>query len=186
MRTLNPQEKRTIRVAGTVLALGLLLLGGQKAWKWLAQQRAGYRQQLKEIQAVRDEIKPYSAKIEVLTNLMQRFKLDPAKLSKPNIVAGASAAMQQAATSGGIQLGPIKETPPRATSKELTTMQVEGSGQVTSIVTFLYRLESLGYPLIVDSVQLTPEAQKPGMVKMSLTITILDFEQWKKEETPNA
>jgi len=186
MRTLSAQEKRTVRIAGAVLAIGLVLLGGQKVWKWVGEQRATYRQQLKQIQAVRDEIKPYSAKIEVLTNLMTRFKLDPAKLSKPNIVASASAAMQQAATSGGIQLGPIKETPARSTSKELTTMQVEGSGQVTSIVTFLYRLESLGYPVIVDSVQLTPDAQKPGMVKMSLTITILDFEQWKKEEVPNA
>ena len=64
-------------------------------------------------------------------------------------------------------------------------MQVEGMGQVTAIVTFLYRLGSLGYPLIVDSVQLTPQPQ-PGMVKVSLTITILDFDQWKKEETPNA
>src|SRR6185436_2700987 len=111
MRTLSAQEKRTVRIAGAVLGIGLVLLGGQKVWKWVGGQRATYRQQLKQIQAVRDEIKPYSAKIEVLTNLMTRFKLDPAKLSKPNIVASASAAMQQAATSGGIQLGPIKETP---------------------------------------------------------------------------
>ena len=185
MRPLNPQEKRTIRVAGIVLGLGLVLLGGQKVWQWIGGQRATYRQQIKEIQAIRDEIKPYAAKVEVVTNLMNRFKMDPGKLSKATLVANASAAMQQAATTGGIQLGPIKESPAKTSSKELTTMQVEGMGQVTSIVTFLYRLESLGYPLIVDSVQLTPQPQ-PGMVKVSLTITILDFEQWKKEETPNA
>ena len=185
MRQLNPQEKRTIRIAGAVLGVSLILLGGQKLWQWIGGQRAAYRQQIKEIQAIRDEIKPYAVKIEVVTNLMNRFKMDPGKLNKATLVANASAAMQQAATSGGIQLGPIKESPARASSKELTTMQVEGIGQVTAIVTFLYRLESLGYPLIVDSVQLTPQPQ-PGMVKVSLTITILDFDQWKKEQTPNA
>jgi hypothetical protein len=111
--------------------------------------------------------------------------MDPAKLSNASLVADASAAIQKAATTGGVQLGPIRETRARASSKELTTMQLEGSGPVTAIVTFLHRLESVGYPLIVDSVQLNPEASKPGMVKVTLTITILDFEQWKKEEAPN-
>jgi hypothetical protein len=185
MRTLNAQEKRTIRIAGTILGIFLVLLGGQRFWKLIGGQRAAYQQEIKEIQAIRDELKPYAAKIEVVTNLMQRFKMDPAKLSNASLVADASAAIQKAATTGGVQLGPIRETRARASSKELTTMQLEGSGPVTAIVTFLHRLESVGYPLIVDSVQLNPEASKPGMVKVTLTITILDFEQWKKEEAPN-
>jgi hypothetical protein len=40
--------------------------------------------------------------------------------------------------------------------------------------------------MIVDSIQITPEKTGPGMVKMSLTIVILNFEQWKKEEKPDA
>jgi hypothetical protein len=46
-------------------------------------------------------------------------------------------------------------------------------------------LETLGYPLILDSVQINPDATKPGMVKLNLTIVILDFEQWKNEEMRN-
>ena len=185
MRALNPQEKRTIRSAAIVLGAFLILLGGQRVWGWVGGQHSAYRQQIKEIETIRAEIKPYEARIAVLTNLMQRFKMDPAKLSRASLVADASAAIQKAAAGGGIQLGPIRETHARASSKELTTMQLEGAGQITAILTFLHRLEGVGYPLIVDSVQLNPEPSKPGMLKLTLTITILDFEQWKKEEAPN-
>jgi hypothetical protein len=51
---------------------------------------------------------------------------------------------------------------------------------------FLHRLETLGYPLVLDTVQINSEPTKPGMVKMTLTIIILDFEQFKIEEVPSA
>ena len=54
-----------------------------------------------------------------------------------------------------------------------------------AVTTFLSRLDTLGYPMVVDSVQLSPEP-RPGMLKVTLTIIILDFDQWKKEEGPNA
>ena len=40
----------------------------------------------------------------------------------------------------------------------------------------------VGYPLIIDTVQLTPMPM-PGQVKVSLTIVILDFDKW---EAPHA
>ena len=64
-------------------------------------------------------------------------------------------------------------------------MQLEGAGPVPAVTAFLHRLDTLGFPLIVDSVQLSPEP-RPGMLKLNLTIIILDFDQWKKEEVPNA
>jgi len=100
-------------------------------------------------------------------------------------VADASAAIQKAAQSGKVQLGPIRETPGRSSAKELASIQLEGVGPVPAIMGFLHQLGSLGYPLVVDAVQLTPE-NKPGSLKMNLTIVILDFEQWKKDEVPNA
>jgi len=53
------------------------------------------------------------------------------------------------------------------------------------VMGLLSRLESVGFPLIIDSVQLTPDP-RPGQLKINLTILILDFEQWKKEEPPHA
>ena len=100
-------------------------------------------------------------------------------------MADASAAIQKAATTGGIKLGPVRESPARASNKELASMQLEGIGPVAGVLGLLSRLESLGYPLVVDTVQITPQNQ-PGSVKLSLTIVILDFDQWKNEKVPNA
>ena len=65
-------------------------------------------------------------------------------------------------------------------------MQLEGTGPIPAVMTLLHRLETLGYPLIVDSVQITGDPTKPGMVKLNLTIIILHFEAWKSPEVPNA
>ena len=111
--------------------------------------------------------------------------MDPAKLSRTSVVAEASAAIQKAAMGGGIQLGPVRESPARPSSKELASMQIEGMGPVPAVMGMLSRLESVGYPLIIDSVQLTSD-MRPGQLKVSLTILILDFEQWKKEGPPHA
>ena len=82
-------------------------------------------------------------------------------------------------------MGPVRESPGRASSKELGSVQIEGTGPVPAVMGLLGRLESVGYPLIIDSVQLTPD-MRPGQLKMSLTIVILDFDEWKKEGPPHA
>ena len=65
-------------------------------------------------------------------------------------------------------------------------MQLEGTGPVAAIMGFLHSVTTLGYPIVLDSVQITSDPTKPGAIKVSLTIVILDFEQWKKEEAPRA
>ena len=42
---------------------------------------------------------------------MEKFNLDPAKLSKATVVAATSSAIQKAAASGGIQFGPDPRIP---------------------------------------------------------------------------
>ena len=65
-------------------------------------------------------------------------------------------------------------------------MQLDCTGPVPAVMAFVHRFESIGYPIILDSVQLNPEPMKPGTLKLHLGIVILDFEQWKGEELPNA
>ena len=132
------------------------------------------------------EIDPYQSKAIRLKRLMESFHLDPSKLSKATVVAQASSAIQKTAMAGGIQLGPIRESPARGAEKELASIQLEGMGQVASIMTFVQRIGSLGYPLIVDSVQISADPMRPGMIKVSLTVTILDFDQWEKKEATRA
>jgi hypothetical protein len=185
MRALTPREKRTLRFGAVAVTIYLLGFGGLQVWKYFAKRRSDYQQMVHQAEALKQEVRLYEDKILVVKKLMEGFHMDPARLSRASVVADASAAIQKAAMGGGVQLGPVRESPARPSSKELASMQLEGTGPVPAIMGLLSRLESVGFPLIIDSVQLTPDA-KPGQLKMSLTILILDFEQWKKEEAPHA
>lgn len=123
---------------------------------------------------------------DVVKKLMTDFQLDPAKLSTNSAVASASAAIQKAAMSGGVQLGAIRESAGRSSAKELATIGFEGSGQVAAVISLLHRLPLLGYPLLIDSVQITADTTRPGQIKLSVTIIVLDFEWWKKAEASHA
>lgn len=182
MRTTTPREKKLIRYGGIGIAIYLLLFFIGKP---LQKQRTDYQKLVREAQALSDHVRPYKEKAEGVQKLMDTFQFDPAKLSKATVVGEASAAIQKAAMSSGIQVGSVRESLSRS-GKELASMQFEGMGQVPAIMGLLKRMETLGYPIIIDSVQITPEKMGPGMVKLSLTIVILDFEQVKAEEKPHA
>jgi hypothetical protein len=186
MRTLTQSEKRTVRLAGLGIAIYLIVFGGFKVWKFFEKKRTDYQQLVTEAQNLKTEVKRYETRIELVKKLMEKFHMDPAKLTKATVVAEASAAIQKAATSSGLQLGPVRESPARPSSKELASIQFEGSGPVLATMGLLNRLETCGYPLIIDSAQITADPTKPGQVKLSLTIVILDFDQQKIEEAPHA
>ncbi len=186
MRPLTDHEKRTIRIAAIGLAVYLVLFLGVRGWRGLEARRSEYQKLVRDGDRLKQELRPYENKILLLEKLKETFHIDPSKLSKATLVAEASAAIQKAAASGGVQLGPIRESPARASSKELASMQIEGFGPVPAMMTLLHRLETLGYPLMIDSVQINSEPAKPGMIKVNITIVILDYEQWKKEELRNA
>jgi hypothetical protein len=183
MRTMTAREQKFLRYAaiGIAIYLALFFVG-----KPLQKRRADYQLLVREAQALRDRIRPYQDKAAGAQRLMETFQFDPAKLSRATVVGEASAAIQKAALGSGIQVGAVRESLTRSSSKELASIQFEGTGQVSAIMGLLKRLETLGYPMIIDSVQFTPEKAGPGMVKMSLTIAILDFEQVKSEEKPHA
>lgn len=185
MTKISERDKRTLRIAGLGVAIYLILFFGIGGWKRLEGKRSEYRDLVASAQRLKREVQPYENRVLLAQKLKDGFKMDPRKLSRLTLVSEASAAIQKAAQSGKVQLGPIRESPGRSSAKELTSIQLEGTGPVPSIIGFLHHLESLGYPLVVETVQLTPES-KPGSVKMNLTIVILDFDQWKKEEAPGA
>jgi len=182
MRPLTDREKKIIAAAVVVAALCL----GFQGWKLLDKTRADYRNLVVEAQALREKINPYKDRVLVVEKLMAEFHLDPAKLSKQTLVADASAAIQKAAMGSGVALGPVRESHGRASAKELATMQIQANGQIPGVIAFLHQLGTLGFPIIVESAQVTSEPTRPGAMKVNLTITILDFEQWKKVEVPSA
>ena len=186
MRTLNPSERRTVRYAAIGITIYLVLFGGVKTWKFFAQQRADYLAMVGEARQLKIEAATFADRAAVAKKLMDDFHLDPAKLATNSVVAEASAAIQKAAMSGGVQPGPIRESTGRGANKELATIQFEGPGQVASVMALLNQLPLLGYPLVIDSVQITADAMQPGKIKLNLTIAVLNFEEWKKSEVPHA
>lgn len=181
MLALNDREKRTIGLGAAVLFICLLLLLA----KYFETRRSQYRQMVKEAQGLKQVVQPYKDKVLVLKKLMENYHLDPTRLSKASVVAEASSAIQKAAASNGIQFGPIRESPGRPSARELASIKLEGTGPVSAVIAFFHRLDTIGFPVIIESVQVNSDPTKPGMAKLSLTIILMDFDQWKPEETPN-
>lgn len=179
---LTARDRRTLRLGGMGLGAYLLLFGGWSTWQYMEKHRTNYRQLVRTAGDIRTRIELYQSRVIRLHRLMDAAQMDPAQLSQPKLVGGASAAIQQAATQGGLQLGPIRETAAKGSENELGTLQLEAFGQVRSITTFLHRLGSLGFPIIVDSVQISSDPMRPGFIKLSLVLILLNYEQWNMRE----
>jgi len=185
MRTLTDHEKRTVRRATIGIAIYLLLFCGFQMWKFLHRQRVEYLQLVADAKELRLKVQAYQSRSESLKRMMEEYRLDPAKLSRETIVGEASSAIQKAASASGIQVGTVRESASRGSADEIATMQFEGSGSVPAVTGLLNRMQTLGYPLVIDSVQIAPD-NRPGMMKLSLTIVILNFEKWKTPEATHA
>ena len=185
MRALTEYEKRSIRRATIGIAIYLVLFCGFKMWQYLHHRRAEYVQLVADANALKLKVQTYQERAEVVKRLMEDYHLDPAKLSRETIVAEASSAIQKTAAGSGVQVGAVRESASRGNGDEIASMQFEANGQVQAVTGFLNRMQTLGYPLIIDSVQMTTGPQ-PGMMKLSLTIVILNYENWKNPEAIHA
>jgi hypothetical protein len=185
MRPLTDYEKRSLRRATIGIAIYLILFSGFKMWQYLHHRQAEYAQLVKDAQDLKIKVQTYQERAEVVKRLMDDYHLDPAKLSRETIVAEASSAIQKAAMGSGVQFASVRESASRGNGDELVSMQFEGSGQVAAVTGFLNRMQTLGYPLIIDTVQMTTGPQ-PGVMKLSLSIVILNYENWKKPEAIHA
>jgi hypothetical protein len=186
MRELNPNEKRTIRLASIGLAVYLAVFGGFQVWKKFAAKRAEYQALVAEADRLKLEMERYETRALLTAKFMERYRIEPEKLTRNTVVAQASAAIQKSGTGMGLQIGPVRESPARGSDKELAAIQLEAAGPVPALLGFLHGIESIGFPVIVDSVQMNSEPSKPGQLKMNLTLIILDYDQWKKGEAPRA
>jgi len=186
MKALTNQEKRTVQIGIIVLITYLVLFYGVRGWRSLERERSDYVGLMHDAQRLQQEIRRYEKKALLVQGYKQTYHLDLSKLSNVTLVAEASAAIQKAASAGGVQLGPLRESSARTSVRELTSIQLEGSGPIPAVLGFLHRIQTLGYPLILDSIQLNAESNKPGVVKLTVTVVILDYEQWKVTEVHRA
>jgi hypothetical protein len=181
-RPLTPKEQRTIRIAAACVLIYLALFYGPSVWNFFSARREAYDQLVQQARALRAVVKPYESKIETATNLMDRFRMDPAKLNRASVMAEASAAIQKAAASEGVGVGPVRETPGRPSAKEAGTIQFEGGGPITAVMGLLHHLDRVGFPVIIDNLQITSDPRNPNGLKLSMTIVVLDYDAWKPKE----
>ncbi|HEY4414294.1 MAG TPA: hypothetical protein VGO57_01270 [Verrucomicrobiae bacterium] len=178
---MSERDQRILRYGSIAVAIYLILFFGRQ---FLEKQRTDYRKLVTQAQDLREQNQPYADRIALVKKMMDDYNLDPAKLRKASVVAEASAAIQNSARTGGVGLGPIRESATSGTSKQVATIQIEGSGSVASVLGFMSNLDRIGFPLVIDSAQITAGNNQPGQIKVALTIVILDFDQWKG--TPHA
>lgn len=186
MITLNEKEKRTVRLAAIGLSVYLVLFFGWQGVSYLEAKRVDYQSLVQRALKLKLELQRYETDTLRLEKLKKAFHMEPAALSREALIGKTSQAIQQAAAENGIKVGPMRESSARSSSDVLASMRFEGTGSTESLVKLLHRLEALGYPLIVESVQANREERKPGMVTFTLEIVLLDFERWKKEGEENA
>lgn len=182
MPPISERDKRTLRWGGIGLGCYLIFFFAAQGIGKLEKTRREYELLRLEAITLKNQFMPYEARILRLEKLRQTFKMEVSKLKRETLAADTSAAIQAAAMSGGIMIGPLRESPGRTAGKEIASMQLEAFGQPQAVLTFLHKLETLGFPVILESLQLGQDATKPGMVKINLTIQVLDFEQWKNDE----
>lgn len=186
MRKLTQREQRTVRYGGIGLGIYLLLFFAFHIWRGLEEKRSDYKDLVQQARDLKSEIENYKTRALVAQKLMNEYHVDPAKLSEASVVAQASAAIQTEAGADGIALGTIRESASQSSNLQLASIHIEGSGKVPAMLKLLDRLQRLGYPLFIDSVQLTSNPMQPDHVKFDMTITILDFAQWKNKEASHA
>ena len=186
MKQLTEREQKTVRIGGIGLGIYLLLFFGFKGAHGLRAIRADYDKKVRTAYDLRREVQTYETRTARLKRMMDRLRLDPGKLSPQTVVAQTTAALQTAAMSGGLGLGPIRESLARATEQELGSIQFDATGQPQAVARFLAGLNQLGVPIIVESVQLSSDPRGPGVIKMHLNLTLLDFEQWKRRSPTHA
>lgn len=182
MITLTERDRRTIRIAAVGLLIYLGFFYGVRGWNRLEAGRTSYHQLLRQASDARLELDRHINQRLRLEKLRNSSQIDLANLPTVTLVAEASAAIQDAARSAGIGISSMREAPGSRAGAELATIHIEAAGPLPGALTLLDRLGTIGFPLLVDSIQLDPEPRGPGMLKLTLRIVILDYQQWSSPE----
>ena len=53
-------------------------------------------------------------------------------------------------------------------ARELATIQFDGTGPLAAALGLIQRVQTLGYPVVIDSLQITPDGSKPGTLKLKV------------------
>ena len=180
MGRLTDRDRRTIKLAGFGLLAYLVLFYGVSTWRYLESCLADHELLRLEASEVGLEVTAELKKWKRFRALREKWTIDLDSLDPKTVVSAAFDAIQTAAGKCGVGLGATQEIARRANAKELRVFQLQGSGATDSVMKFLHNLPRLGYPLVVDRLQVKGVPKKPGMLSVTLSVAILNFEAWQE------
>lgn len=181
MRSLQPREKRTVRLAVVILGIYLLGFYGLRLWRHIEAKRVEFGELRFKLSQLEREVRQEEEKRRSVERLKKSLALDLEKLSEDTVVAETLAAIQEAARTHTVNLGTSKEAQENPSSRELAIFQLEGNGSLDGVSKFLHTLGHLGYPLIIDHLTLKPMGKEPGHVRLTLRVALVNFKGWKNQ-----
>lgn len=186
MKQLTDSERRTLRLGAIALGIYLVAFFGLRWFRAAETVRREYAGLRNTATTLRAEAERYQIRADRLDRLMNRLQMEPGTIRTNSVVGEASSALQKAAQSQGLQVTSIRESLSRASERELGSIQLDAAGPPPAVLGLLARLNTLGVPVLVESVQFSSNPRGPGQVKFTLTLVVLDFEQWKPREASRA
>ncbi|MFQ5653459.1 MAG: hypothetical protein ACE5GW_01855 [Planctomycetota bacterium] len=179
MRALTDREKRTIRITAMLLAAYLVLFYGIRLWRFLEGTRVEHARLELAAESLSLDLLRELKEERRLRELKEAWRIDLDHLREETVVSAAREAIESSANKHGVGISTSKESQGRAASGDLRVFQLEGSGKTQAVMEFLHSLRSLGYPLVVNRLAIGTKGMKPGEMRLSLNVNVLNFKAWK-------
>ena len=181
LASLSEKDRKTIRYGAAFIGVYLCLFYGGTLLSALEGSRTEYFQQLEEAQRLGELFRTYETKVLKIEKLRHQFRLNVHALSSTNLVGNAGRTIQDLVKQSEFKMGQIRETLGGTGNGLAATFQLEAEGPLKSFMPLLDRLQSTGYPLIIESLTVLTDKRQRGKVQWSATITVLDYNEWKSK-----
>lgn len=172
---MTQSEKKLVQITAIGLGLYLVFFFGAGSLKKYENQLAEHHKKQRTIRDLNLKLKPYGNRVLLLEKLRKEMNLEVRFLDIPDFGALASEAIQRCARSHSVNIGPFRES----TAATGTSIRFEASGQGASIHKFIKGVTTSGYPVLIESLQVQTMDGKPGQLKLSINLLVLNFKSWK-------
>lgn len=185
--SLTDRDRRLVRWTAIGLGIYLVLFFGFKGWRRAEAARLEYGRLVTQAETIATRVRPYENRALLIEKLRGQLNCHRSDQTDEQLIANANAAVQTAARESGVKILSIRESGGRVSARELASMRISGAGNVQGLLTLLSRFDSMNLPLIVDSIQVESDAKKPGALKLTFHVVIVDATAWDggKEGTRN-
>lgn len=176
---LSTRDRRTLKYGALFLIIYLPVFSGVKVFKGMEESRREHQLALADLETLKSRFRTYETKLLEIEKLRKQTGIQVDQLDRATVVGLASTALQEKAKSSQLTLGPIRENKGGSQGGVVSTMQLEAFGPIAGLLSFVDGIRSSGFPVIVDDVRMDPFPGKPGVIKLNLSLLILDYTTWK-------